>query len=134
MNYTALKTELTSDPLTRGYAAMTSQQAADSLNTANRPVERSVVPAHEVFEAVVPSEWAALAAAEKTRFQSIIGMGDVNLKGTNTRAALAAMFAAGTTTRANLIALQAGQPISRAAELGLGEVTAGDIERARVWQ
>ena len=126
-----LKTELATDPLARGYAVMTSQQAADSLNTANRPVERSIVAAHEVFEAVLPSEWASLSTAEKTRFQSVIGMGDVNLKGTNTRAALAAMFAAGTTTRANLIALQAGDPISRAQELGLGWITAGCVERAR---
>jgi len=37
INYTALTSELTVDPLTRGYAGMTDQQAADSLNAVDRP-------------------------------------------------------------------------------------------------
>ena len=35
-DYSALKTELTIDPLARGYATMTDAQAAASLNTVNR--------------------------------------------------------------------------------------------------
>ena len=37
MNYQDLASELTSDPLVRGYAAMTDEQAAVDLNTAYRP-------------------------------------------------------------------------------------------------
>lgn len=40
MDLTALRAELTNDPLNRGYASMTDEQAATSLNTANRTVQR----------------------------------------------------------------------------------------------
>ncbi len=132
MDYKALKTELTTDPLARGYANMSIQAAADSLNTANRPSTRKTVPAHEVLEATVASEWASLTADQKARYALFTGAGDVNVAGANTRAAFGAMFGAGTQTRANLLALVAGQLVSRATELELGQLTAGDIERARI--
>lgn len=126
-----LQTELTTDPLGRGYAGMSDQAAADSLNAANRPSTRTTIPAHEVLEATVPDEYAALTAAEKTRYGLFVGAGDINVQGANTRAAFAAMFGVGTQTRANLLALTAGPAQSRAAELGLGAVTAGQVGRAR---
>lgn len=136
MNYQALKTELTTDPLGLGLAALSSSDAATKLNevpasaSAGRQVAREVVPAWEVFEATVPSDWTALTAAEKQRYQAMLGMGSINLKKPNTRAALAAMFGAATTTRANLIALQY-TPASRATVLFGESVNYWDVERAR---
>lgn len=131
MDYAILVAELQNDPLSRGYALMTDAQRLASLLAVNRPTERTVIPAYEVLEAIVPSEWSALSAAEKQRVQTIISAGQVNLKGSNTRAALGAAFAAGTTTRTNLLALQVGDPISRAFELGLTALGDGHLATAR---
>lgn len=136
MNYQALKTELTTDPLGLGLAALSASEAASKLNevppspAAGRQIEREIVSTWEIFEATVPAEWAALSAAEKQRYQSMLSMGSINLKKPNTRAALAAMFGAVTTTRANLLALQ-NTPASRATVLFGEEVKYWDVERAR---
>ena len=130
MDYRILADELAGDPLGRGYAGMTDAAAATPLNTANRAVERGLVAAHEIFEAIVPSDWTVLSAAEKQRLQTIMSLGEVNLRGTNTRAALAAAFGAGTATRTALVALQS-EMMSRAAELGLSAVAKNDVTVAR---
>lgn len=132
MDYVVLKSEITSDPALLGYAGKSDQEIADLLNSqaTGRTIVRTVIPSHEILEATVPGEWAALTAAEKQRYQTITGAGQVNLRGSNTRSALAAMFGAGTTTRANLIALQK-VVVSRAEELGLGRVEPGHIGKAR---
>lgn len=132
MNIVILRNELLDDPLSRSYSGMNHSQAATSLNTKNRPgPERTVVPAYEIWESVVPAEWASLNAQEKQRVQTILGMGQVNIKGANTRNALGAVFGVGTTTRSNLLLLQAGPQISRAEELGLGVVGDGHVQSAR---
>ena len=129
-NYEALKTEVTTDPLALGYLGMTDQQVSDSLNDPVRPRERDIVSSHEVFEAIVPADYVALSAADKSRLSMILSMGEVKLSGANTRLALAGMFGAGT-TRNNLIALQDDTPISRAQERGLGNVGPGVIAEVR---
>ena len=129
-NYAALKTEVTTDPLALGYSAMTDQEVSDSLNDPVRPRERDIVSSHEVFEAIVPADYASLDAAEKGRLSMILSMGEVKLSGANTRLALGGMFAPGT-TRDNLIALQDDTPVSRAQERGLGNVGPGVVAEVR---
>jgi len=129
MNQT-LRTELLTDPLGRGYASKTDQQCADDLNTVYRTRNRASIQTWEVLEATVAAEYTALSAAEKQRYQILISAGTLNPVGNNIRAAFSAMFAAGTTTRTNLLAL-ASEPCSRAEELGLGAMTAGEVFRAR---
>lgn len=131
MDFVILRNELINDPLGRGYAGMTDQQAADSLNVDNRSRERGVVPSYQIIDATVPAEWAALSAAEKQRYQTLTGAGQVNVRSGNARAAFMAMFGAGTQTRSNLSALQ-NEQISRAAELGLEHVYPGHVGIARV--
>lgn len=131
MDLAKLRTEVLNDPLGRNYASMTDAQAATSLNTANRPTTRTVIPSREIIGATVPSEWASLTAAEKQRYQTITGAGEVDASQQNVRDAFLAMFAGGTTTRANLAALQNGPSITRAAELGLPFVGAHHVAAAR---
>lgn len=131
MNYTVLIDELTNDPLARGYAGMTDQEVVDSLLTKNRPTQRTVIPSYEIFDAIVPDEWAALSSQEKQRIQTILSMGNVNIKGTNTRDSFLRAFLPGTTTRTNLAALQVGPNISRAEELGISDVGDGHVASAR---
>lgn len=126
-----LKTELTTDPLLRGYAAMTNAQAATSLNTANRLVERSIVSAALVDGAVTLADWTALNTANKQLYQTMISGGEIDMRSANNRSKLIAMFGAATTSRANLIALQNESNITRAAELGLPFIGEHHVAEAR---
>ncbi len=130
MDYAKLGLEIKNDPVGLGYAGKTNQQIADLLNAAKVQVDRESVTTSELFEGIVPVEWVALTAQEKQRIQMVLSMGTVNLKGTNTRASLGAAFGAGTQTRTNIIALQK-QIISRTQYLGIGEVWAGHVGKAK---
>jgi hypothetical protein len=131
MDLIKLRTELISDPLTRGYASMTDAQAAESLNTANRASTRTLVDTWEILEATVPAEYTPLSSALKTQYQLYVSAGRIDVSRANTRAAFALMFGAGTVTRTNLLALSAGPLVSRAVELELGVVAPGDVQCAR---
>ena len=102
-----LRDELLLDPEGLGYPA-SDQGAADLINslTTGRTLGRETLLTWEIFEATVKAEYDALSAGNKQLYQTILSMGEVNVRGGNTRASLAAMFGAGTTTRTNLITLQ----------------------------
>lgn len=130
--YQTIRDELDNDPLARGYAGMTDQQATDSLNTEDRSVDRETMSASEIFEAIEVAEWQALTADQKNQVEKVIQLGD-NIQigtGTKARAFLADAFGPATTTRATLLSL-AQETISRAQELGLGTLVIGDIQNAR---
>jgi hypothetical protein len=61
MDYQALNTELTTDPLTRGYSGMTDQQAADDLNTVYRTRDRGSMLGDEIFAATDNAEFVGLS-------------------------------------------------------------------------
>ena len=126
-----LKTEVATDPLGRGYSAMTDLEVANDLNIVYRTQDVESVTGQDIFEAVVRSEYIALSAGDKDLLHVIISMGSILVNGTNTKAALLAMFGAGTTTRVNLGALQT-RVASRAQELGLPFVYEGHIQEARL--
>lgn len=126
MDLQILKNELLNDPEGLGYSGKTAQQKADLLNGLTQTMERIIIPTWEILEATVQSEWSALTAAEKQRYQTFVSVGSLNVKGTNVRAAFAAMFGAGTQTRANLLALQ-NEVVSRAQVLGLGFITSQNV-------
>lgn len=127
MGYPELKAELQKP----AYTGLTDQAAADAINGATATVDRGVVESHEVWEAIVPAEWSAAAAAERTRVQVLLSMGRVNVRGANTRASLAAAFGVGTTTRTNLLALQT-RTVSLAEALGFpGALQAWQVAKAR---
>lgn len=137
INYAVLKTELQTDPQGFGYAAPLAAgnhtALADLLNQVRGTIalDRETVPAYEVFDAIVPSEWAALSTQEKQRIQLILSLGTVLVKGGNTRSAFLAVFGPGSTTRGNLAALQSRQG-SRAEQLFSQPVTPADIAQALV--
>ena len=138
MDYVVLKTELTTDPKGYGYSVFWTNgqdwKLADLLNQVRDMIniDRGLLEAHEIFECIVPTEWVALSIQEKERIQLILSMGNINSKGTNTRAAFQATFGTGTITRANLTALLTRKG-SRAEELfGSGtSISWDDIAKAR---
>ncbi len=125
-----IRAELDADPLTRSYSGMDDQAAADDLNTEYRTRVKELIATWQIIEATDPAEYSALAAGEKTRYQTYVSAGFINPSGANTRSGFAAMFGASTVTRANLLALE-DEDISRAEELDIGAVTEGDVRRAR---
>lgn len=126
MNYQILATELALP----AYTGLSDQAAADALNNANIAVDVETVGGVDIFEATTQTDYTALTATQKNLYHAIIGMENIRVKGSNTRAALLAMFGVGTQTRTNLGALQT-TTTSRAAQLGLGVVLGSDVQRAR---
>lgn len=131
-DYLALKAELTTDPLARGYAAMSDAQAAASLIANYRTAERASIRASELYEAVVDSEFTALAANVQTRVRDLYTLDVVPAAtGSRARAVLLAIFGAGTQTRANLAAL-VKVDVRRCDEIGWSVgVTDQDVAAAR---
>lgn len=124
-----LKTEITTDPLGRGYAGMSDAEAADSLNAIDRSVSVSSIAPEDVADALVASEFIALVAAKKDNVRMVLGLPTVRVQG-NTRDILLDAFGPGTGTRTNLAALQT-KTVSRAEELGLGIVEEKHVRWAR---
>ncbi len=130
MNLDALRAELAAGHPDTGPYDADDALAAGQLNAVNRTRNVESVTGQQIFEAVVPADYNALLADQRQLLGVIIGMGTILVNGTNTKAALTAMFGSGTGTRTNLAALQTEQ-VSRAVEQKLGRVRAGDVERAR---
>ena len=132
MDYQALWTEISTDPLGRGYSAMTDPEIAIDLNTVYRTRTRSTLSSAEIYENIVVSEFQNKTDAQKVYIRDILGLGgDVQVgPDTKARQVMITIFGAGSQTIAALAAsLQ--EDISRASELGFGRVLAQDIETAR---
>lgn len=144
MNYAALASELSVDPLVRGYAAMTDQQAADSLNVVDRPAS---VPKSDLLRYVVenakwkgiadlaasPTSPYAAAAASAVRAFEPGDFDAIDLSRPAVVALIDALVAGGALVAADKTAIlaMAENRRSRAAELGLSFVHAGDVQYAR---
>lgn len=131
-----LKTELTTDPNGYGYVTSPLTEPVGSLNAellnqvrVGIAIDRGVIPAHEIVDAIVAAEWTNLSDVERTRITFIVGAGEVNVRATNTRSAFLAAFGPGTATRTNLAALQTRQG-SRAEQLFGQFVTFRDVLNA----
>lgn len=130
MDLVALKSELTTDPLSRGYSGMSDEQAADSLNAPDRSPAREFTDAGTLVAAIVRAEYDALATASKAYLNVVLAVsGPIPMTATF-RNNLGAIFGAATQTRANFLALQ-NRTGSRAEELGLGRVTPSHVADAR---
>ncbi len=124
-----LATELADDDLTRGYAAMTPEQAAADLNTKYRARNRASMTASEVLNSVDAGEYALLSADKNAALWDLLAIGDLNPFGIEATL-MADIFDAGPNTIAALQAARV-EPISRAEELGLGKVSASQIATIR---
>lgn len=124
-----LKNELDSDPLARGYSTMTDQQVADDLNTKYRSFNLPFMTGTEVADAIVTSEYNALADAQKDRVIALTNRDSINPFGFSATVMID-IFGAGSDT---ISALQASrvEPISRAQELFERDVKVGQVTDAR---
>lgn len=127
---TVLSNELADDPLARGYSGMTDAQATDSLNdTLDRERNRTSMTGSEVLNAVNNTEYLALSASDKDRVWQLLHLGTLNPFGVEADLLLD-IFGGGSTTITALVVARK-EIISRGAELGLGVVKEGQVQRAR---
>lgn len=129
MSYAILRSEIQSDPLTRGYAGMTDIQVADSLNTVDRTRNRSVITGKEVKERIDVGEWATRTDAQKQIILALCNRDDLDPFGIDATIFQDAMAGA-TTTLANLNAYRV-EDVSRGEEIGFGVVSEADVYAAR---
>ena len=129
--FDAIKAELDTDPLTRGYSGMTDEQAAADLNTEYRSRIKPTLSGIELRGAFDETEFAALTDGEK---QMALAWASADEYDSSTDGAddriLKSIFGAGSTTRSNL-ATARQETVSRAVELGFGPVKVGDVQYAR---
>ena len=130
MDYTALKSELDTDPLTRGYSGMTDEQAADDLNTVYRTIPRDSMNGDEIFAATDNAEFANLSDHKRDLWVSFTSKDIINAYEQTNIDFLDYIFGAGSTTKSTLASLRE-QDVSRGVELGLGTVKVGDVQFAR---
>jgi hypothetical protein len=129
-NMPKLVAELRVDPLTRGYSGMTDSEVVTSLYTVNRSRNKTNVTASEILQAVDVAEYKALTDGEKKPIDIILGFGDTINPFGKEADFFVDSFGAGSNTITALAALRV-ETVSRAVELGLGDVTVGDVIAAR---
>lgn len=127
----ALRDELINDPLGRGYSTMSDEEAADDLNSlaTGRTRNRTSMTSSEVFNSIVVSELIALTDGDRATVMSIMGFGAINPFGREADVFIS-IFGGGSDTITALAAARV-DAISRAVELDLGKVKAGNVEEAR---
>ena len=130
MYFTLLKSEITDDPLGRGYAGMTDQQVVDSLMAVNCEQDRTSMSGSEILNAIVASEWDTRTDAQKKIVWDVVHMGAINPFGVEKTLIAAAFSGTGGATIAALNAARVTQ-VSRAAELSLGIPKAGHVQQVR---
>jgi len=132
MDYQALWTEISTDPLGRGYSAMTDPEIAIDLNMVYRTRTRNTLSSAEIYENIVVSEFQSKTDAQKVYIRDILGLGSDVRVGPDSKArqVMLAIFGAESNTIANLAAILQ-EDISRATELGFGYVSGQDVETAR---
>ena len=129
MNIAVLKTEITTDPLTRGYSEMTDAEVATSLNTVNRERNKTSLTGTQVLNAVDITEWNALTDAQRQMIWDVVHLGDINPFGVEATIFIA-VFGAGSDTIAALAVIRKGLQ-SRAIELGLPTIKYIYVQKAR---
>ncbi len=134
-----LKAELTNDPLTRGYAAMTDQQAVVDLNTVYRTRNRMSMTGDEIAQQADPIEYNALedgaannTADIKSHWLALCARASVDPFASANVELVTAIFGAGSTTISNLQTARL-ESITRAQELpGVrSPVKVGHVQVAR---
>lgn len=142
-----LRNELLTDPLGRGYAGMTDQQAADSLNTRNRPLD--AVPAEEIARYIleegkwpaVEDQATAVGATTQQKYaarSALAAFRDARLPTLRvSRAKVGAMLdllvsggALNAADKAAIVALGQNR-LTRGEEIGHGRVKVGHVIEAR---
>lgn len=129
MDYQALADELLAGhPVTGAYAA-DNGVALTQLNVINRTVERTSMSGDEVFTATDDAEFIGLTDHKQLLWLSFCGR-DIDPFNQSNIDFLDHVFGTSSTTKTTLASLRT-TAVSRATELGFGNLRIGDLEYAR---
>ena len=124
-----LSDELLNDPLGRGYSTMIDLEAADSLNIVDRPRNRELMTGSELLANTDSAEYNSLTDSKRDQWLSLCGVDSIDPFGSVVQIVIQ-IWGGGSTTISNLQAARIIL-ISRAQELGLGQVNEGHIQGVR---
>lgn len=125
-----LKSELTVDPLGRGYAGMGDAAVLADLFTEYRFRDQSLIATHEILTVLDDADLTALSAADHRKLLLFMSVGVLDVSNQRVREAFKAIFSGRTGALTRLQGLEK-KAISRAIELGLGRLRLGHIQVAR---
>jgi hypothetical protein len=120
-DYSALREEITNDPLGRGYAQMTDLEIAADLNTPYRTRNINSITGSQIVNSIDPSEYAALTAEKQAEFWNVVHIGTINPWGVEATIMIG-VFGAGSVSLQNLATLRV-ENITRMEELGYSRIT-----------
>ena len=130
MNIAALKAELDAGhPDTGAYTTGNPETAAAELNAVNRTKNKSSLTGDEMFDATVIADWAGLTDHQQQLWVAFTSKDSIDPFGVANVAFVTNLFGAGSDTLTALAALRKDD-VSRAVELGLGEVKPGHVTEA----
>lgn len=146
--FKALHTEVTTDPLSRGYAGMTDAQVATSLNTKNRTINRLFVEAFEIFERINLTDLTThVTAAAKERERQLLllllSQERIFIQDPNVEEIIKEVFPGAAQTKKNLVGAVGADAqwvnkdlrkiiVSRGEEINFGFVLTADVTRVRI--
>lgn len=124
-----LSSEISVDPLTKGYAGMSDLQIVQLINTVDRTVNRTSISGREILSQQNNADYAALSDAKKSQWIGLTGHDNIDPFGP----AVQVVIDIWGVTSQTVLNLQASRTktVSRAQELGLGSVDEGDVLQAR---
>jgi len=125
-----LKSEIDNDPLTRGYAGMTDQQIAESLNAVDRTVTAEFLSGSDVLNNTDHAEFTALTVGNQQKWLQLCAVDSIDTSSGIAKSLEASLFGPGTATRTALLAARQST-VSRATELGIGFVQVGIVQQVR---
>ena len=129
MDLAALAAELTAGHPDTGAYDADSAIAATQINVVNRKKNRTSMTGSEVLNAVNAGEWVALTDAQRQTVWDVVHLGDVNPFGIEATL-ITNVFGGGSATITELADARK-EDVSRADELGLGQVRTGTVQQAR---
>ena len=131
MDYQALKTELLgTHPSTGAYDADDALAAAQ-LNVPNIVRVKASMSGQELLESTDSTEFAGLSDAKKSQWLAFTSNSSINPEaGGVAQSIVVDIFGGGSATVTALASLRE-ETVSRARDLGFGQVTPGDVEYAR---
>ena len=130
MDLDALKTEVTTDPLARGYAGMSDAEVADSLNTVNRTINKTSMTASEVFNSIDLAEFDGLSNANEAKIWNVLSMGVLDPFGLEATI-FTDVFGGVNSETIKKLKADRKTAVSRAVELGFGVIKEGHVAEAR---
>ena len=127
--YSAMKTEILTDPLVRGYAGMTDLGVLDNLHVKDRSRNRTNMTGREVKKEVPSAAYNSLTNEKKAQFLALTASDSLDPFGLDANV-VKDIFGAGSTAVSNLAAARV-ELVSRLVERDLGSPGLGNIVEAR---